>query len=65
MTVNNKLYYNNGKVILVASEPSALRRKHSEDRMNQVKNSSQVVLQALNEMNDTFINKQTTTDRQP
>lgn len=57
MAVNNKMHYNNGNVILVASEPSGLRRRHTRDRMNQVKNSSQAVLKALNEINDMYTRK--------
>lgn len=37
MTGSNKMRYNDENVILVASEPSGLRRKRTRDRMKDVK----------------------------
>ncbi|KYC85298.1 hypothetical protein MXL46_20895 [Heyndrickxia sporothermodurans] len=57
MTGSNKMRYNDENVILVASEPSGLRRKRTRDRMKDVKNSSQAVLKTLNEINETYTRK--------
>lgn len=46
----NKKYYDNGSVILVSSEPAVKRRRHTRDRMNRVKSSSQTVLKVLEEI---------------
>lgn len=54
MNGNNKMHYNNGNVILVASEPSGLRRRRTHDRMKHVKNSSQAVLKTLDNINQTY-----------
>ncbi|WP_078433012.1 hypothetical protein [Metabacillus halosaccharovorans] len=56
-TGNNSMHYNNENVILVASEPSGLRRRRTRDRMKHVKSSSQAVLKTLNEINDTYTRK--------
>ncbi|MTT32228.1 hypothetical protein GMB86_09455 [Terrilactibacillus sp. BCM23-1] len=51
---DNKKNYDNGNVILVASEPSKLSGRYTKDKMKQLRVSSQVVLKALNEINDTY-----------
>jgi len=50
MSVNKKVY-DNGSVILVSSEPAGRRRKHTRDRMDRIKTSSQAVLKVLDEIN--------------